>query len=221
MSLRSRLRRAPSILSHGYDHFAYQCPTRSLLLDEIHADEDHKLEEVVYDHTGDFTDAEEDLKKSGTHLNVIVCLHATSREDDWRKSSVSQTYFTHECKNYKVMIDGDSCVNIISTIAIEKIGFKAKSHPQPYNVTWVDKNFHSNTQCRFMPIKFLSYHARIWCDVLPMDAAHILLGRPWLYDLDVTSFGKSNTNTFLFNGKKIVLTLLPTRFKLTIKRTDR
>jgi len=39
-----------------------------------------------------------------------------------------------------------------------------------------------------------------------MNVAHILLGRPWLYDLDVTSFGKSNTYTFLFNGKKIVLT---------------
>jgi len=31
------------------------------------------------------------------------------------------------------------------------------------------------------------YEDRIWCDVLDIDAAHILLGRPWLYYLDVTS----------------------------------
>jgi len=61
---------------HGYGHFAYQCPTRSLLLDEILDDKDHELEGVVHDPTGDFTDAEEDLKEYGTHLNMITCLHA-------------------------------------------------------------------------------------------------------------------------------------------------
>jgi len=43
----------------------------------------------------------------------------------------------------------------------------------------------------------------------PWTLAHILLGRLWLYDLDVTSFEKSNTYTFLFNGKEIVLTPSP------------
>jgi len=38
-----------------------------------------------------------------------------------------------------------------------------------------------------------------------MDDAHILLGRPWLYDLDIISFGKFNTHEFKFNGKKVVL----------------
>jgi len=31
-----------------------------------------------------------------------------------------------------------------------------------------------------------SYDDRVWCDVLDIDVAHILLGRPWLYDLNVT-----------------------------------
>jgi len=98
---------------HGYRHIAYQCPTRSLLLDKVHNNKDHKLEKVVHAPMGDFTDAEQDLKESGTHLNMITCLHATSREDDWRRSSMFHTYFTHEGKNYKVMIDRGSCVNII------------------------------------------------------------------------------------------------------------
>ena len=29
----------------------------------------------------------------------------------------------------------------------------------------------------------------ILCDVIPMDVGHVILGRPWLYDLDVTIFG--------------------------------
>ena len=29
------------------------------------------------------------------------------------------------------------------------------------------------------------YKDEIYCDVLPMDVAYVLLGRPWLYDLNV------------------------------------
>ncbi|XP_023902191.1 uncharacterized protein LOC112014045 [Quercus suber] len=38
-----------------------------------------------------------------------------------------------------------------------------------------------------------------------MDVRHIILGRPWLYDLDVTLHGQSNSCSFMFEGKKIVL----------------
>ncbi|XP_022857592.1 uncharacterized protein LOC111378587 [Olea europaea var. sylvestris] len=43
-----------------------------------------------------------------------------------------------------------------------------------------------------------------------MDVRHIILGRPWLFDLDVTIYGRSNSCSFVFNGKKIHLNpLLP------------
>ena len=38
-----------------------------------------------------------------------------------------------------------------------------------------------------------------------MDVRHIILGRLWLYDLDVTLHGRSNSCSFVFEGKKIVL----------------
>jgi hypothetical protein len=41
-----------------------------------------------------------------------------------------------------------------------------------------------------------------------MDVEHIILGRPWLYDLDVTLHGRSNSCSFVFEGKKIKLTPL-------------
>jgi len=50
-----------------------------------------------------------------------------------------------------------------------------------------------------------SYEDRIWCDVLGIDAAHILLGMPWLYDLDVTSLGRY-TYEFKFKRKNSVKT---------------
>lgn len=33
---------------------------------------------------------------------------------------------------------------------------------------------------------------------------HVLLGRLWLFDLDINNFKKLNTYTFAFNGKRIV-----------------
>lgn len=40
-----------------------------------------------------------------------------------------------------------------------------------------------------------------------MDVSHIILGRPWQYDREVIHNGKTNTNSFMFQGCKI--TLLP------------
>jgi len=70
-------------------------------------------------------------------LSVIWCLHTTSRDEDWRRSSVFYTYKAREGKSYTLMIDGESYVNIISKTVVEKMGLKAEPHPQPYNVTWV------------------------------------------------------------------------------------
>ena len=96
-------------------------------------------------------------------------------------------------------------MNIITKTALEKMGLKAEPHPHPYNVNWVDKTAQSITQRCQVHIHVSSYEDRVSCDVLDIDTAHILLRRPWLYDLDVTSLGRSNTYEFKFNRKKIVL----------------
>ncbi|XP_071739823.1 uncharacterized protein [Rutidosis leptorrhynchoides] len=48
----------------------------------------------------------------------------------------------------------------------------------------------------------------ITCDVIPMDACHLLLGRPWLFDKYVYHNGHQNTYSLYVNGKKITLTSL-------------
>ena len=35
------------------------------------------------------------------------------------------------------------------------------------------------------------------CNVVPMNVCHLLLGRPWQYDLDATHGGRSNTYSFI------------------------
>jgi len=46
---------------------------------------------------------------------------------------------------------------------------------------------------------------RFLCDVVPREATHVLLGRPWQYDRHVLHDGLSNTMSFSFQGCKVTL----------------
>jgi hypothetical protein len=43
------------------------------------------------------------------------------------------------------------------------------------------------------------------CNVLPMDACHVLLGRPWQFDRRSTHEGRSNVYSLWYKGKHHVL----------------
>ena len=96
----------------------------------------------------------------------------------------------------------------MSSKVISHLGLKLIPHPNPYKVSWVDTSFIAIKERCVISLQFLTYKAEIWCDVISMDVRHIILGRPWLYDLDVTLHGRSNSCSFMFEGKKIVLNTL-------------
>ena len=50
-----------------------------------------------------------------------------------------------------------------------------------------------------------SYKDVVECDVVPMKACSILLGRPWQFDRDSMHHGRSNQYSFLYHDKNIVL----------------
>ena len=62
------------------------------------------------------------------------------------------------------------------------------------------------------------YQDEIWCDVISMDVGSIILERPWLYDLDVTLYGRSNSCTFIYNGQKIKINPIEPKPKAPFKK---
>jgi len=50
-----------------------------------------------------------------------------------------------------------------------------------------------------------NYKDEVLCDVVPMEATHILLGRPWQYDRQVLHDGQINKMSFNFQGHKVIL----------------
>ena len=54
------------------------------------------------------------------------------------------------------------------------------------------------------------YHDEVFCDVVPMYASHILLGRPWQFDMRVNHESSKNHFSFMKDNKLITLiTLTP------------
>ena len=89
------------------------------------------------------------------------------------------------------VIDGGSCENLVSVEAVKKLGIPTENHPKPYKVAWLKKGGEVVVSKRALVAFSVGkkYKDSVWCDVVPMDAFHLLLGRPWQYDREVSHNG--------------------------------
>nr|GEX74951.1 hypothetical protein [Tanacetum cinerariifolium] len=74
--------------------------------------------------------------------------------------------------------DQGSCENAVSTYMVEKLALKTVGHPEPYQFTWLKKRNAIKVSKRCL-VEFSArrkYKDKVWCEVIPMDACHILLG---------------------------------------------
>ena len=130
---------------------------------------------------------------------------------DEQRENIFHTRCTTQGKICSLIIDGGSCANVVSLSMIEKPGLQTMTHPHPYDIQWLNqsKGIQVNSRCLISFSIGKNYQDELWCDVIPMDACHILLGRPWLYDRKVMHNGYLNTYSFSKDGKKITLAPLP------------
>lgn len=49
------------------------------------------------------------------------------------------------------------------------------------------------------------YKDKTYCDVVPMNVSHLILGRPWQYDWSANHDGRRNSHGFVCENRKIVL----------------
>jgi hypothetical protein len=108
-----------------------------------------------------------------------------------------------------MIIDGGSCTNVASTILIEKLNLPTLKHSRPYKLQWLNDCGEVRVDRQVLvTFSIGKYLDEVLCDVVPMHAGHILLGRPWQYDRRVTHNGFKNMYSFVKGGKTIKLTPL-------------
>ena len=98
-----------------------------------------------------------------------------------------------------------------STILIEKLDIPTIPHPKPYSLKWINDggNIKVSKQALISFSIGKKYKDDVLCDVVPMSACHVLLGRPWQFDRRVMHDGFKNTYSLIIDKERIVLNPLP------------
>ena len=123
-------------------------------------------------------------------LSVARCALSQPKEkDDWRGTTIFHIIIKISSRSCKIIVDSRSCINNVSSTVVSKLDLKVVPHPHSYKVTWINSSALKVKQRCLVPIDFGLYKDKIWCDVF-MDVGHVILGRPWLYDKDVTIYGR-------------------------------
>nr|GFA64083.1 reverse transcriptase domain-containing protein [Tanacetum cinerariifolium] len=179
-STRERVDNAPYCYKcSGLRHYARDCPKlkilafvpddASLIYDtDTEPKLDEPVDELVYPDRGEALVIQR-------VLNVVVSKFVD--DNSWLHNNIFRTKCTFKGKFCDMLIDGGSCENVVSTYMVEKLEMKTEDHPKPYQLTWLKGNNVKVSRCCLVPFSISkSYKDEVWCKVIPMDEAHILLG---------------------------------------------
>ncbi|XP_076917203.1 uncharacterized protein LOC143577178 [Bidens hawaiensis] len=153
---------------------------------------------------------EEEFVTGDVGVNLVVrrsCYTPKADGDGWLKHNIFHSTCTILGKVCTFVIDSGSCDNLISEEAAQKLALKTESHHKPYKLQWLKKGGEVTVSKKAL-VSFsigTTYKDDVVCDVVPMDACHLLLGRPWEYDRSIEHDGRSNSYSFMSSGVKISL----------------
>ena len=118
-----------------------------------------------------------------------------------QRHNLFQIFFVISDRRARVIIDGGSCNNLVSSDLVKKLSLTTRPHPRPYHIQWLNDSGKAKvTQTCRVSFSIGSYADSVDCDVVPMQACSLLLGRPWEHDNDATHHGRSNKYTFIHKG---------------------
>ncbi|XP_020691225.2 uncharacterized protein LOC110105887 [Dendrobium catenatum] len=186
-------------------HKSNECPNRQQLqLLEGEGEEENELfeEEVeVEDVTAD----------DGEPLICVLekLLLAPRKVVQSQRHCIFKTKCTIGGKVCDLLVDSGCTENVVSKAVVQALQLKTTKHPQPYKISWVKKGMEiSITEtCRVHFSIGKHYVCEVLCDVVEMDVCHLILGRPWQFDVGAIYDGRANTYTLEWKGKR--LRLLP------------
>jgi len=186
----------------------HECPSRrTILLRENGEYESEKSEGE--EEEGECVSEEDDLELPNDGIIGVVRRIMTinlGSVDEGQRENLFHTRCGIKGKTYSMIIDGGSCANVVSSYLVDKLGIACMKRPTPYRLQWLNDcgEVKVNKQC-MISFNVGRYEDEILCDVVPMQACHVLLGRPWQYDRDTTHHGRNNRYSLLHNGKKYTL----------------
>jgi hypothetical protein len=177
-------------------HMSWECPEKKKEGGEAHISEAQRRN----------VEAEGAEDGASLMLRKVLLKPEAEVEKSVQRNNLFRTTCKTKDKVCKVIIDSGSTDNLVSTEMVEKLELNTTAHPKPYKVSWLQKGHQVmiTKQCP-VEMKIGGYKDEIMCDIIPMDVCHILLGRPWQFDINVIHDGRKNTYTLENNGRTHML----------------
>ncbi|XP_052732441.1 uncharacterized protein LOC108330354 [Vigna angularis] len=89
---------------------------------------------------------------------------------------------------------------------VEKLNLVVIPHPKPYKLHWLNEDGDITVKNQVkLEISIGNFKDEVICDIVPMEACHVLLGRPWQFVHNTTHHGLTNIITMHKDDKKFVL----------------
>uniref|UniRef100_A0A2N9EMT0 RNA-directed DNA polymerase n=1 Tax=Fagus sylvatica TaxID=28930 RepID=A0A2N9EMT0_FAGSY len=205
----SRNRDIKCFRCQGRGHIASQCPNKQVMVLQANGEIVTDCEDSDTDDMPPLEDVFEEEYLAPDAL-TLVARRALSLQakgvDEIQRENIFHTRCYVKDKVCSVIIDGGSCTNVASTIMVEKLGLPMAKHPRPYKLQWLNDSgeIRVNKQV-LVAFRIGKYEDEVMCDVVPMQAGHLLLGRPWQFDRQVKHDGFTNKYSFVLNQRLITL----------------
>ena len=189
---------------YGRGHVQAQCPNqRNLFLRGV--DE--------YSSYDDEPSGKEEENNEGVYPcegELMMIRRTLNNQSSVNLETQRENIFHIRCKVLEkvcsLIVDSGSCCNCCSARMVEKLDLQLVLHPKPYKLQWIIEDG-KLTVDKQVKVEFSvgNYKDNVLCNVVPMEACHILLGRPWQFDKKTMHNGLTNEITFTHKEKKFIL----------------
>ncbi|KAI0512356.1 hypothetical protein KFK09_012995 [Dendrobium nobile] len=189
-------------------HKSNECPQRQ----QVHIVEGDEGVDQEVDESNQEGDSEDVPADEGEALVCVLekLLLAPRQSTSPQRHSMFKTRCTIGSKVCDILIDNGCTENVILRAVVQSLQLKTIKNAHPYKISWVKRGVKIlvSESCQVTFSIGKQYVCDVLCDVLDMDVCHLILGRPWQFDVGATYDCRANIYSFVWNGRR--LRLLPT-----------
>ncbi|XP_023643366.1 uncharacterized protein LOC111831942 [Capsella rubella] len=184
----------------GRGHMAREYPNQRVMI--LTPSEDYESQDEQDENQNDpeadveYPDVEE-LHVIRRMLSVYI-----NPKEKVQRENIFHTRCTINNKVCNLVIDGGSCTSTASKYMVDRLGLEKRKHPRPYKLRWLNDDVELKI-AEQVTVSFSvgKYQDQVICDVVPMRAGHLLLGRPWQFDRATNHDGRTNHYSFTHNDR--------------------
>ncbi|XP_013613865.1 PREDICTED: uncharacterized protein LOC106320044 [Brassica oleracea var. oleracea] len=200
----------------GLGHYAKNCPNQRVMILMDNGEVESEDEQEDKEDLGPIFDEEDESFGYPHHGPLLVARKGMDESifDETDDRLVDDSDPTFDADSDPIF-DEEVCFDypahglffdVARDTLVRKLGLATRPLSRPIRLEWLNEVGEQYVKERVtVPLTIGRYEDEVVCNVLPMDACHILLGRPWQFDKRAVHDGFTNQHSFDHKGKKITL----------------